>query len=81
MACVHRAKERQGEEGRKRAVCASRGLAWRPGKRGKERKGARKGGGPRGRAESGRKKGRGERGVGGRKKGRTIGEHSVHWCF
>lgn len=35
----------------------------------------------RGWAESGRKKGRGERGVGGRKKGRTIGEHSVHWCF
>lgn len=39
--------QKREKEGRGRV--GGEGLAWRPGKRGKERKGARKGGGPRGR--------------------------------
>lgn len=56
MACVHRAKERQGEEGRKRAVCASRGLAWRPGKEEKSGRERAKGVGQEGGRRAGERK-------------------------
>lgn len=71
----------EAREGRKRARRGG-GVGVEAREKRKRAKGsAQRGVGQEGEAESGRKKGRGERGVGGRKKGRTIGEHSVHWCF